>query len=283
MLIGFAGLGRMGAPMAQHLLQAGYDVIGYDPTLNGDNFNGIKLVSRPSDLLEAGISISMLPNGQTTEDLVRNGLADGNRDHLHVVMGTVPPTLVRELADSANVTVIDSPVSGSVSLAESKDLTTMTGGSDEQYERVQPVLEAMTKSQFHTGPVGTGATAKLAINSVLAVLSQGVAEALVLAERSGLDIESFYEVLRSSAVAAPYVQYKQEVYLHPGEAPVAAPISLIRKDVGLAVDVMNEEKLTLPSIQNALDVLDASIDDGLTDGDMGEVITRIRTMNETSN
>ncbi|MFE4659181.1 NAD(P)-dependent oxidoreductase [Streptomyces hydrogenans] len=278
MLIGFAGLGRMGLPMASHLAWAGHTVLGYDPVLTRAP-EDITLAGSMTELAQAPVTISMLPDGATTRAFVEKGLASASRDHLHVVMGTVGPELVRELAETARVAVVDAPVSGSVSMAEAGTITTMVGASQEQFEQVLPVLGAMTAAQFHSGPVGAGSAAKLAVNAVLAALSQGVAEGLLIAEAGGLDLDSFYDVLRNSAAGAPYVSYKQEAFLSPDTAGVAAPVSLIRKDLGLALDLARTHRLTLPASEAAFAVLDYATANGLGQGDMAQVLTALRLRN----
>ncbi|MEU2680496.1 NAD(P)-dependent oxidoreductase [Streptomyces sp. NPDC007107] len=276
MLIGFAGLGRMGRPMASHLAQAGHTVLGHDPGAERAP-EGVTLVGTAADLAEAPMSISMLPDGPTTREFVLKGLASASGAHLHVVMGTVGPELVRELADTAAVDVVDAPVSGSVSMAETAALTTMVGASPDQYERVRPVLAAMSSAQFHCGPTGAGSAAKLAVNAVLAALSQGVAEGLLIAEAGGLDLDAFYDVLRNSAAGAPYVGYKREAFLAPESAGVAAPVSLIRKDLGLALDLARQQQLSLPACEASYTVLDDATAAGLGQEDMAQVLTALRT------
>ncbi|MEV6749354.1 NAD(P)-dependent oxidoreductase [Streptomyces sp. NPDC051080] len=278
MLIGIAGLGRMGRPMATQLAQAGHTVLGHDPGLDQAP-EGVELVRSTAELAKTPLTISMLPDGATTRDLVLNGLANAAPDHLHVVMGTVGPELVRELAGTATVHVLDAPVSGSVSMAETATLTTMVGGSPEQFERVRPLLAAMTAAQFHCGPVGAGSAAKLAVNAVLAALSQGVAEGLLIAEAGGLDLRSFYDVLRNSAAGAPYVGYKEEAFLSPDTAGVAAPVSLIRKDLGLALDLARASGLSLPASEAAFAVLDHAMANNLGQEDMAQVLTALRLRN----
>ncbi|MET9535923.1 NAD(P)-dependent oxidoreductase [Streptomyces sp. NPDC006553] len=278
MLIGFAGLGRMGLPMASHLAWAGHTVLGYDPVLV-EAPEDITLVASMAELARAPLTISMLPDGATTRTFVEEGLAGAAPQHLHVVMGTVGPAVVRELAATAMVDLIDAPVSGSVSMAQAGTITTMVGSSPEQYERVLPVLHAMTAAQFHSGPVGAGSAAKLAVNAVLAALSQGVAEGLLLAEAGGLDLTSFYGVLRGSAAGAPYVGYKEEAFLSPDTAGVAAPVSLIRKDLGLALDLARTSGLTLPASEAAFAVLDYATANGLGQEDMAQVLTALRLRN----
>ncbi|WP_037363129.1 NAD(P)-dependent oxidoreductase [Amycolatopsis orientalis] len=274
MLIGFAGLGRMGRPMAARLARAGHTVLAYDPGLAAAPENLI-VVDAAERLAEAPLSFSMLPDGATTRDLVLHGLSGAGPGHLHVVMGTVGPALVRELAAGA-VELADAPVSGSVSMAETGQITTMVGGTVAQFERLRPVLAAMTAAQVHTGPVGSGSAAKLAVNTVLAAVNQGVAEGLLVAEAGGLDLKLFYDVLRTSAAGAPYVGYKEEAFLSPASAGVAAPVSLLRKDLGLALDLAGRH---LPGAEASRAVLDDAIAAGLGDEDMAQVLAALRLRN----
>ncbi|MFE6925408.1 NAD(P)-dependent oxidoreductase [Nocardia sp. NPDC057663] len=279
MLIGFAGLGRMGRPMAAHLAAAGHTVLAYDP-LAEQAPGQVTLVDTAATLAATPLTISMLPDGDSTRALVVEDLRSVASGHLHIVMGTVGPEIVRELAGLPGLAVIDAPVSGSVSMAETAAITTMVGATAEQFERARPVLATMTAAQFHAGPVGAGSTAKLAVNAVLAGLSQAVAEGILLAQAGDLDPATFYDILRNSAAGAPYVGYKQQAYLAPQATPVAAPVSLIRKDLGLALELAHRRRLTLPGAEAALAVLDDAIAVGLGEADMAEVLTALRRSNQ---
>ncbi|KZB88375.1 NAD(P)-binding domain-containing protein [Amycolatopsis regifaucium] len=153
MLIGFAGLGRMGLPMALQLVPTGHRVLAQDPRLSSVP-EGIAVVASVSGLAEAELSISMLPDGAATRELVLTGLAGAGSEHLHVVMGTVGPALVKELATVGPVDVIDAPVSGSVSMAEAATITTMVGGTAEQFGRVRRLkaLAAVVSGQSSDQP-----------------------------------------------------------------------------------------------------------------------------------
>lgn len=277
MLIGFAGLGRMGLPMARRLVRAGHTVLAHDPGL-GRVPEGVTAAGSAAGLAEAALSISMLPDGAATRDLVLTGLAGAGRNHLHVVMGTVGPALVKELARIGPVDVIDAPVSGSVSMAEAGTISTMVGATEDQFDRVRPILAAMTSAQVRTGPAGSGSAAKLAVNAVLATLSQGVAEGLLIAEAGELDLKIFYDVLRGSAAGAPYVGYKEAAFLTPASAGVAAPISLIRKDLGLALELA--AGLDLPGAEAAYAVLDEATAAGHGEEDMAQVLAALRLRNQ---
>ncbi len=278
MLIGFAGLGRMGRPMAAHLAGAGHRVLGYDPVAAPPA--GVQPAASARELASAPLTISMLPDAATTRDLLVGDLLPGVAPgHLHVVMGTVGPDAVRALAAAAagrGAAAVDAPVSGSVDHAEAARLTTMVGGTAEQFAHVRPVLATMTRLQHHTGPVGSGQAAKLAVNAVLAALNHAVAEAVLLAEAGGLDAGVFYDVLRTSAAGAPYVEYKREAFLAADAAGVAAPVSLIRKDVRLALDLAAAHGLELPVAGAVAAGLDGAAAAGLAEQDMARVLTALR-------
>lgn len=278
MLIGFAGLGRMGGPMAAHLARAGHTVLGFDPVAAPPD--GVRAIGSAGELAGAALSISMLPDAAATRDLLVDDLLPAVAPgHVHVVMGTVGPDAVRSLAaaaDGRGAVVVDAPVSGSVAHAGSAQLTTMVGGTAEQFAHVRPVLAAMTRLQHHTGPVGSGQAAKLAVNAVLAALNHAMAEAVLLAEAGGLDAGVFYDVLRTSAAGAPYVEYKREAFLAPDAAGVAAPVSLIRKDVRLALDLAAAHDLQLPVAESVAAGLDGAAAAGLAEQDMARVLTALR-------
>lgn len=289
MKIGFAGLGRMGVPMATHLLAAGHSVIAYDLYLTGPGSlpeslrgKGIQIAATPTELADADVSISMLPNAAITDTVLfgPGGIVPGAKaGHVHVVMGTIGPAAVVDFARraaEAGTALADAPVSGSVSLAQSGQLTAMVGADNELFERLHPLLATMTGKQFHVGAVGAGSAAKLAVNSVLAALNEAVAEALVMAEAGGVAPAQLYEVLASSAVAAPYINYKQQNFLDPDGTDVAFSLALLHKDVSLGLAMAAEHGLTLPQVHTVGQVLDRALESGLGQRDMAAVLQLLR-------
>jgi 3-hydroxyisobutyrate dehydrogenase-like beta-hydroxyacid dehydrogenase len=288
MQVGFAGLGRMGRPMARHLADAGHHVVAYDPAVGADAppaelaGTGVEVTDDVARIARTDVSVSMLPDAAATESLLlgeRGVLHECGPSHVHVVMGTVGPAAVRAFAEkarAAGATVADAPVSGSVTLAEAGTITTMVGAEPDVFAALRPLLAAMTRAQYHTGPVGSGSAAKLALNLVVASLNQAVAEALLVATADGLDPAVFYDVLESSAVAAPYVSYKREAFLHPEAAGVAFPVSLLLKDVRLGLELAQEHSLDLPVATTVGRFLDEARGAGLADRDMAEVLHHLR-------
>jgi 3-hydroxyisobutyrate dehydrogenase-like beta-hydroxyacid dehydrogenase len=196
-------------------------------------------------------------------------------------MSTVPPTTIEGLAGLVRATgagILDAPVSGSVALAERGELTIMVGGDAADLERARPVFEALAGRIFHLGPLGSGATMKLAVNAVIFGLNQAVAEALILAERSGIERGLAYDVLAASAAGAPYVGYKRAAFVDPDATPAAFSLALARKDLELIAGLA--ERVGAPMTQSRLNletIRAAAIDDG-DDADLAAVAGHLRTV-----
>lgn len=156
---------------------------------------------------------------------------------------TIAPATARELAVAVagtGATLLDSPVSGSVASVESGQLTVMVGGDVQALEQARPVLDTFAARVVHLGATGAGAAMKLAVNAIVHALDVALSEALVLAERSGLDREAAYDVIAGSAAGAPFVQYKRAAFLDPDGTPVAFTLDLVAKDLELAAQLASE-------------------------------------------
>ena len=170
---------------------------------------------------DSDVALTMLADRSAVEAVYRapGGILEGVHDGLVLLdMSTVEPEVARGLAPEVAARggrLLDAPVSGSVSLAEQGKLTVMVGGDAAALERARPVLDSLAARVFHLGPTGAGAAMKLAVNAVIFGLNVALSEALVLAERAGVDREAAYDVLQASAVGAPYVTYKRAAFLHP--------------------------------------------------------------------
>jgi 3-hydroxyisobutyrate dehydrogenase-like beta-hydroxyacid dehydrogenase len=278
--VGFAGLGRMGLPMARNILRTSFPLIVYNRTSDRTATlvaEGARAVDAPAGLGVCDIVVTMVSDAAAARALlVESGLLDALASGSVVVeMSTIGPRAAEELAHEAgqrDVALLDAPVSGSVSLAESAQLSAMVGGSAEAYERATPVLDAMTKRHVHLGRSGAGAAMKLAVNSLIAATNEAIAEALVLAERCGIDPEDAYDVLAGSAVASPFVLYKRNAFLHPDAEPVAFTAALMRKDLALVEELAERLHLRMPVSRAAADVLEEALGRGLADADMASVL-----------
>jgi 3-hydroxyisobutyrate dehydrogenase-like beta-hydroxyacid dehydrogenase len=242
--VAVVGTGRMGSAMAARLRGSGRPVVVFNRTAakaaDLAARTGARAVrtAREAAGSAAVVLVSLADDAAVAAaydgpDGVVAGLAPGA---VVVETSTVSPETVRALAamvSAAGATLLDAPVSGSVPVVERGELAVMVGGDATALERVRPVLDAIAKAVFHLGPVGAGAAMKLAVNGVVHALNQALSEALVLAERAGIDRRAAYEVFAASAIAAPYVHYKRGAFEDPAGSPVAFRLDLVAKDLAL--------------------------------------------------
>lgn len=286
--VGVLGIGRMGGSMARALAAAGFEVVCWNRTPAAAEALaaelGGRVVPRPADVAAAAdICVSMLADGPAVESVFRgpHGLFAGARPgNVLVDSSTVPPATIRGFetdASAAGAGLLDAPVSGSVGLAESGSLTIMVGGQAADLERARPVLDALAKTVFHMGPLGSGAAMKLAVNALIFGLNEAVAEGLVLAEASGIDRSLAYDVLTASAAGAPFVGYKRAAFLEPDSTPVAFALDLAAKDLRLIGELARDVGVPMPQAITNLEAVTAASAGGHGDRDFSTVAEYLRT------
>ena len=285
--VAFLGLGRMGAPMAANLVRAGHDLIVWNRTAEKATAfaseHGSTAAATPAEAVEqAEIVITMLADDAALSDCHRGdqGIQSGLKAGALVIdMGTSSPALVSALAEEVSARecqFVDAPVSGSVAAATGATLTILAAGQADAVQRARPVLEAMGAKVYHLGGTGNGAAMKLAVNTVVHGLNCSLSEALVLAEKAGIPRTSAYEVFLNSAVAAPFVQYRQETFERPGEVPVAFRMVLAEKDLRLAQELAEACDAELPQAARNRDIFSRAIEAGFGDSDESAVAEYLR-------
>lgn len=285
--VGLLGVGRMGGAMARALGAAGHEVILWNRTpAPADALAaaiGGRAVARPGDVAAAAdVCITMLADSSAVDAVYAgpNGLLAGARPgNVLADASTVPPSTLRghaEAARAAGAGLLDTPVSGSVALAESGKLTIMVGGEAADFERARPVLEALAGTVFHLGPLGTGAAMKLAVNTLIFGLNQALAEGLALATAAGIEAAAAYDVLAASAAGAPFVGYKRASFLEPDTTPVGFSLDLAAKDLRLIAGLAAEVGVTMPGAATDLAVIEAASADGGGERDFSTVMTQLR-------
>ena len=286
--VGFVGLGSMGLPIAANIAAAGFPLVVWNRTPSKAETLAASCEARvaasPAALAaEADVVITMVADGDVLLDLYTGsgGMAGSLRPGTVCIdMSTISPaqaTAAAVAVTGSGSRFVDAPVSGSVALAEAGTLTVMAGGEASAVDAVRPVLEAVSARVFHMGPVGSGATIKLAVNSIVYGLGQAVSEALVLAEAAGIERARAYEVFANSAIAAPFVHYRREAFLKPGEVPVAFRMVLARKDLDLALELAGGVGARLPQGELNRTVIEGAIEAGFGDHDMSAVAQHLRS------
>jgi len=285
--VGFAGLGRMGLPMARNVRRAGFPLRVWNRTPSRCEplvADGADAVEEPRALAAADVVVTMLKDGNAVREvLIEGGVLEALRAGSVVLeMSTIGPGAVARIAAVRDdVHVLDAPVSGSVSVAESAQLFAMVGGDLDGYTKASPVLDAMTKGHLLLGPSGAGAAMKLAVNAMIAVTNESIAETLALATRFGIDSERAYDVLAGGVLASPFVLYKRGAYLRPETEPIAFTTDLMHKDTKLASALADEHGVRMPALGAAAAVLGEAAERGLGDADMASVLSVLATTNQT--
>ena len=285
--VAFAGLGRMGRPMARQLIDAGFPVTVYNRTSSvADAFaaeTGATAVATARSLGErCSVVVTMLSDGPALLDLLggHDGLVAGlSARDIVIDMGTTgvdhTNTARRQLAD-VGAHLVEAPVSGSVAAVESRKLLIMAAGDERPLAGAMSVLRGIADHVIEVGGPGAGAAMKLAVNAVLFAINQAIAESLVLAERAGIERSVAYEVFASSAAAAPIVHYRRPVFEHPESTPVTFPIDLAIKDLGLVLARGSDVRARLPQAETNLAAMQAAASAGLGAADMGSMAVFLR-------
>jgi len=270
--VAILGTGRMGSAMAKALAKAGTPLVltnrspGKAEALAAELGGATRAMGTAREAATAAdVVISMVSDEAAVDALYRgpDGVLAGIREGAVAIdSSTVPPSVSRGLAAEVRARgadILDAPVSGSVTLAQSGTLTILVGGEADTLARVRPILDQLAARVFHMGPLGSGAVIKLAVNAIIFGLNQSVAEALVLAERAGVDRATAYEVFMASAIGAPFVQYKRDAFVSPETAPVAFALELAAKDLGLIGDLAEQVGVPMPQAHVDLETIDAAI------------------------
>lgn len=258
--VGLIGLGLMGRPMGLNLLKAGYSLTVWNRTASRAEAlvaAGAKRANSPSELAaEADVLLTIVSDPPALKEVLwgvpgkRDGALSALRPgSLYIDSSTVSAGLARNIAAACKerqVAFLDAPVTGGTWGAEKGELVFMVGGEARVLTAAEPVLRVLGKKWFHLGPNGAGQTIKLAMNLILALQVDALAEALALVTRAGLAGEKLIEVMQSSMARAAVLDVKAPLLLK-GEYPPSFPLRLMHKDVGLALDLAKEVGVSLPA------------------------------------
>ena len=266
----------MGAAMAANLRRAGFELTVWNRTpgraadfvaLGATEAASPADVARSSDVVV--VCVSDTPDVESVlfgEDGVGAGASSGT---LVIDCSTIDPTATKRFESQLReqgVAMVDAPVSGGSEGAQKGTLTIMVGGREEDFERAKPILEAMGRSITLMGPIGSGQQTKAVNQVILCGTYMGVAEGLVLAMKSGLDVGKVVEAL-SGGAAQSWVLANRSGRMIANDYPLGFKISLHLKDVMIAIGMARETGSALPvtalvsQIENGLVAMDHGDDD----------------------
>ena len=256
--IGFIGLGIMGAPMAQNLLKAGYEVKAYNrtdrPRVQAVAEAGGQLVDSPkAAAADSDVIITIVTDTPDMEAVIlgADGAAAGAAAGSTIIdMSTVSPRVTQEVAaqlKEKGVAMLDAPVSGGDVGAINGTLSIMVGGDQEVFDACLPVFEAMGKNITLIGGNGAGQTTKLCNQIAVSVNNMAMAEALMLAAASDLAVDKVLEAISGGAAGSWQLSNLGPRILQ-GDFEPGFMVNLQQKDLKLVLQAANDIKLALPGV-----------------------------------
>jgi len=276
-MIGFVGLGNMGQAMATSLLKAGYRLTVFNRTLSKADVltaKGARLARQPSEAAtKGGIVISMLANDEALQEIVDS---QGFLEHLgsggiHLSMSTVSPETSRKLAQLHTLhgsVYLAAPVFGRPEAAATQTLWICLAGPQRAKERVQPVLKALGQGIFDFGEdPGAANIVKLCGNFLILSAMEAMAEALALAEKSGLDRSAVIDMLTHTLFSTPVYQGYGKMIAQKRHTPAGFRQTLGLKDINLLRDLAEQETMPMPLASLLHDRLLAGIAKGRAEMD----------------
>jgi 3-hydroxyisobutyrate dehydrogenase/2-hydroxy-3-oxopropionate reductase len=277
----------MGGAMAGTLHRAGFGLIVWNRDQEkarrvGGPLSAVVANTPAEAVARADVTLTSLADDAAVRSvyLGEHGVVAGLRPGVVVMeMSTIDPEVVVEIGSAVDATgaaLLDAPVSGSVATVEQGALTIMVGGEPSALETARPVLEALSARVIEVGNRGAGAATKLAVNALVHGLNVALSEALVLAERAGVERSVAYEVFASGAGGAPFVQYKREAYEHPETAAVAFSLDLVAKDLELITGLGDRVGVPMDQAEAELEIVSRAIASGMGDRDLSAVAVFLR-------
>ncbi len=256
--VGFVGLGTMGAAMAANIARAGFPLAVWNRTPGRAaplESLGAAVAQSPAALASRSqIVVTCVSDTPDVEEVLfgEGGIASGASAGTIVVdCSTISPSATRGFGDrlaESRIHLVDAPVSGGSEGAQKGTLSIFVGGDAGDVERVRPVLEAMGRTITHVGPLGSGQAVKAVNQVILAGAYLGVAEGIVLALKSGLDVGQVVDALGGGA-AQSWVLANRSGRMIANDYPLGFKVSLHLKDLRIALELARDTGASLPIAQ----------------------------------
>lgn len=279
--IGFIGLGIMGKPMCRNLLKAGYSLTVYSRTAKDVDLlvkDGAAGAVSPKDVAgRSEMVITMVPDSPEVRQVVlgENGVIEGARPGTVLAdMSSIAPLTSREIADALavkGIRMLDAPVSGGEPKAIDGTLSVMVGGTQEDFDRCLPVLQAMAASVVRVGGIGAGNVCKLCNQIVVAGNIAAMSEALVLAAKSGVDPNLVYQAIRGGLAGSTVLDAKAPLVME-GRFTPGFKIKLHAKDLRNVLETSRQLHASLPLTAQIMEVMQSLMAEGLGEADHGALI-----------
>lgn len=280
---GWIGLGRMGFPMAERLIKAGFDVSVWNRTKSKAEpltEKGAKLVDRPNDLAGVDILFTMVSTGYDLEEVYfgPNGVAAvaGTAPRIFVdcsSIGVEQSVAIRERIEALGSQFLVAPVSGNGKCVKAGKLSQVASGKPDVFDKVKPFLEAIAGNGVaYVGEGDLARICKIAHNVLLGVVTQNLAEMTVLSERAGVPRHAFLEFVNNSVMGSIFTRYKTPALVNL-DWTTTFTVALLRKDMDLGLAAARGQNVPMPVAVAAREAIQALIGNGYLDEDFARLIT----------
>ena len=279
--IGFIGLGIMGKPMARNLIKAGYELTVYDivgEAVEELATEGAKAASSSQEVAAATDKvITMLPDSADSERAILGlgGVLEGARSGATIIdMSSIAPSMSQKIAaecSGKSVDFLDAPVSGGEPGAINGTLAIMVGGKQEVFDQCSDLLQVMGGNVVLTGAVGAGNITKLANQIIVAANIEALSEALVLAQKAGVDPERVFNAIRGGLAGSAVMEAKAPMMLDRNFR-AGFRIRLHQKDLRNVLQTAQELNVPLPVTALVQQMLGSLVNDGDQDADHSAIL-----------
>ncbi len=274
--VGWAGIGKMGAPMSRRVLEAGYRLHVYEPLPENRATivaEGANVAHTLEDLVAASDMIVLtIPNDAVLRDLVfaPGGLAAVMKPGQTLIeMSTVSPVIsaeVNEAMAALGVHYLRAPVSGSTATASAGTLSVMASGPEQAYKIAEPIFECFSARRFYVGQAEEARYLKLVLNAMVGATSALLGEALTLGLKGNLSLDTMLNVICESAVASPLIAYKRDLLVQRNFDP-AFSVAQMMKDFDLILDAARADHIPMYMASMIRQQYESAYAEGLADKD----------------
>ena len=264
--IGVIGLGNMGGAMAANLVKKGFEVYGYD--LMEASCNALRdaggEIKTPEEIAEnCGIIILSLPSVKALETSMAVITPLAKPGTVLLETGTFPvedKVRLNNALEGTGIVMLDAPLSGTGAMAKAGNITVFVSGDEAAFQKVIPVIEAVSKGHDYLGEFGNGMKMKCAANLMVALHNVVAAEGMLLATQSGLPAQMAYDVLTKSAATSRMLEVRGPMMVKGEYEPPSFTIRLMQKDLGIIHDSLQSLGVAAPLFETVLNVYDEGLE-----------------------
>jgi 3-hydroxyisobutyrate dehydrogenase-like beta-hydroxyacid dehydrogenase len=285
--VGIIGLGVMGIAYARNLLRAGFPVSGYDPAPTAlealAQSGGVPMADPQSVARDSDVILLALPSVAALHASIAAMCPSLNAGHVLAEMGTLPleaKEAARQAVASTGAVLLDCPVSGTGAQAAKGDLVVFASGEPAAIDRIRPVFAGLARDIRTVGPFGAGMKLKYVANLLVSIHNLAAAEALLLAQKSGLDLQMVYEAIASGAGTSRMFEVRGPLMLSGAYEPATMSMALYQKDLALIMDHARDVGASVPLMAATLPFYTAALAQGRDRQDTAALFAVLQQLTE---